>query len=294
MMKSKLLSGIDDLKVTNELKQRIFNAIKEDSIHTQKKFEKKRTSLIWAWGFALLVIFGISFVCLFSSPFRTNPKDFQSQANIIPLPTDKFEILENPPNSIYSSHFDYTPLAESAIFYFSDVITYAKVENLRWLRKRDTEGKYTLNTTLTPVTFEALTEWRTLATVRVIKAYKGSIEKGEALDILLPIAISDGLYVEDNQIIQNIKVGSEAFFFAQDNGIPKTYIDPDVTNLDIKDICRYSTRWGEEFVILKQGNKYIYSNTFSSLQSMHDNDDAILQNATFRQIEDMIKKYVTR
>jgi hypothetical protein len=316
MMKSELFSGLNELKASNELKRKILLSIKNDPVPAKDKPNRSRLRIALVAGFVMLIIAGVSVGYMlmenYRDPFKNENGSLVTQVKSSPSSNAKFEILDSPPQINYDFLMDYDPLSEDEVFRFADIIIYGQVEDFKWVK---INGRNYIENPNPPNFYDCF-RYQTIATVKVIKAYKGDIKKDDILEILLPVivygnkAVDKKIWVEDSAIVRNLEIGSRAFFFARDNTGKKIY--KDAWGFDLEDICKYSTQWGEEFVIAEKGDGYIYSSMFKTLQSARDIysntfepswTPGILENrsqlfehyiptATFEEIEDMIEKYV--
>ncbi|NLP15290.1 MAG: hypothetical protein GX383_12615 [Clostridium sp.] len=316
MMKSELFSGLNDLKASNELKRKILLSIKNDSVPAKDKPNRSRLRIALVAGFVMLIIAGISvgyrLLETYRDSFQNENGSLVTQVKSSPSSNAKFEILDSPPQIDCNFLMDYDPLSEGEVFRFADIIIFGQVKDFKWVKINSRNFIETLDTP----NFYDYFRYQTIATVKVIKAYKGDIEMDDTLEILLPVivygnkTVGNKIWAEDNTIAQNLEIDSRAFFFARDNTGKRIY--KDTWGFDLEDICKYSTEWGEEFIIAEKDDRYIYSGMFKTLQSARDiysnifepsctlgilenrsqSFECYIPTATFEEIEDMIEKYV--
>lgn len=222
MKKNELLSGMDNLKVDEALKQNILKRVKEDNNQPINKHAPNWLRIALPACFVVVAIVGVFvFTQINSSQIEINSS--HAQANSPILQSDKFEILENPPENISSIFRDYSPLSEVSVVKVADIIVYAQVENIKWIRKKNID----LVDNSKPLSLESMLRCRTILTLKLTKVYKGDAKKGETLEIMLPVAIpgkgegDDYLFIEDNSIVSKIKNTLQHFSLLTIIKVPK-------------------------------------------------------------------------
>lgn len=281
MMRNERFSGLDELKANDALKQQIIKNIKNDTDEPVKRKMRATRWIALAASFVLVVGVACVYWPKLIDDFTKDSYNLQGQNTGVSGQSDKFEILENPPENLPIGIFaDYQPLIEEQVFAFADIITYGQVVDLKWVK---TDMDYYID----------YLSYRTIVTVKVINQYKGDIKSEEEVEILLPVAISgeSNQWIEDNNIVTKLSVGSKAFFFAKESG-PEDYLESQKMGVLKKDVCKYSIQWGEEFVILQKGRDYIHSYMFKSLRRPGSEFEPSESKSSFSDVENMIKKYV--
>lgn len=93
-------------------------------------------------------------------------------------------------------------------------------------------------------------QYYSIATIKVEKSYKGDIESGSTVNILIPYAYQEGVSIEDSDTVEHLKVGMTGIFTPKVNdkiGIDDDFIQSGESRIVFADIAEYrfldGTRW---------------------------------------------------
>lgn len=106
--------------------------------------------------------------------------------------------------------------------------------------------------------FNGDTDYRALASFRVETVYRGPLQAGDEITVLLPCPIDDSVWVEDTDVISRLRVGMTGIF------MPIVYADNHIwsqngATLYLQDIADYGFADGERFAFLETEDGLVYA-----------------------------------
>lgn len=122
-------------------------------------------------------------------------------------------------------------------------------------------------------------EYRAIASIKIEKVYRGSVDIGSTVSVLLPCPIMRDLWVEDTDTVSSMREGMTGIF------MPMTYDDTSVykqngASLTLRDISDYGFADGERFAFLETENGLIFSRycyaSISDARTLDEIEDHIL------------------
>ncbi|TYQ15375.1 UNVERIFIED_CONTAM: hypothetical protein Cloal_1822 [Acetivibrio alkalicellulosi] len=253
-----------------------FNELHADPVLIEKTKkiiiqEKKPVVSFFQWKYVLVpsLVLLITISLWAGYPHLRSTPSEQAEGN------SYFTILNKPPEEIPQGLMDYQPLTQDQIFDFASIIVHAEITGFKWVRLENEREFF---------------RYRTIVTAKVLNSYKGDAVIGHEIEILLPVAIpgyggDDGVWIEDNMTVQSLKKGMNAFFFAKEFD-DQDYVGETQNRFPARDICKYGTQWGEEYILPEYNGTYTYfSDTFTSLKHLDNR-------ASFEEIESIIAQHI--
>jgi len=124
------------------------------------------------------------------------------------------------------------------------------------------------------IDFNGDKDYRAIARIEVKDVYHGKVSNGDVITVLLPCPIAGGIWVEDTDVISQLRVGMSGIF------MPRKYTATDTweqgnTILVLTDIADYGFGDGERFAFLETPNGLAYAEwgAFPSLPQNATLDD---------------------
>jgi len=123
------------------------------------------------------------------------------------------------------------------------------------------------------VSFNGLKNDMAIAIISVFDVYQGDIKKGDEIKILLPCSINNGIFIEDTDVISNMKEGMTGIFMPVIYD-ESSFMEINNETLYFTDLALYGLSDGERFVFLDNGDNLIYDrNSYPSLNYVQTLDE---------------------
>jgi hypothetical protein len=265
-MKSDRFSEFDSIKVSDTLKQKIMQQI--DSVSNVNPKSKRRIRLVVSTACLALVIITGSIITLQISDKTISSSDsIRTVSNHSNVPLTGIKIITNQPNISSTGSKSVGSMAalpsEDELYTFANTIFYGRAEGFKWVVLENEKDSFF--------------RYRTIVSVKILNNYKGDIQMGKTIDILLPISISgtgSGSGVEDNENASKLSKGSKAFFFVKKFNNEDTIMNGSTT-IKTRDICSYGTGWGNQYILPNENGKFNYIFTSSQELSFNAMEDTI-------------------
>ena len=113
--------------------------------------------------------------------------------------------------------------------------------------------------------FDGVILLRAIATVRVEKSYLGSCSEGDTVTILLPCPITEGYWVEDTDVIAQMREGYRGIFLLKDHGEDDYYITNNAALL-LSDAADYGFYDGFRFAFVETESGLVFDEVHEKLQ----------------------------
>lgn len=107
------------------------------------------------------------------------------------------------------------------------------------------------------VFFNLEPEYQALAQIRVEKVYRGELEAGQTITVLLPCPIVDGYWVEDTDVAAQLKEGMTGIFMPVAYTEDSVWIQSNVT-LKLRELAEYGFPDGLRFAFLETENGLVF------------------------------------
>lgn len=132
------------------------------------------------------------------------------------------------------------------------------------------------------IDFNQYKEYRAIAEIEVGKVYRGNIQPGDVLSVLLPCPIDTGIKVEDTDVISRIRVGTTGIFMPMEYNESSIWEQNGAT-LMLKDVSGYG---------FADGRRYVFLETDTGLIFAKDAYPSISDVTTLQEVENYVLKMI--
>lgn len=107
------------------------------------------------------------------------------------------------------------------------------------------------------IEYGAVKKYYTIATILVEKRYKGNIEEGKTLNVLVPCSYVDGICIQNSDTATHLTVGMTGIFtpIVCDDSGEKYYFKSEDNKIALSDIADYWLADGIKWGVLKNVDK---------------------------------------
>lgn len=249
-------SALDKVKFNENLDTKIINSLNTQT-PARKKFSSylNKKTVIPAAALCTLVLF-ISLTFLNKGEYIDLP---HSSGNI------SAEYIRKLPKNGANSSGDLVWLTEEELFtQYTSAAFKGTVEEIQNIK----------------IDFNDSINYRAIAKIKVEKTYKGKPVEGEVISVLLPCPIDTNLWVEDTDVISNLRVGVTGIFMpmAYDDTM---YWEENGAKLQLNDIAQYGLADGMRYAFLETDSGLIFERqayeSISSAKSLEEIEAYVLK-----------------
>ena len=121
---------------------------------------------------------------------------------------------------------------------------------------------------------DGATDYRSIVSIRVDEPIRGECSAGETVRVLSPVPLEDGWGVEDNDVLELLRVGTEGVF------MPVPYSENDTENLGegricLQDLAPYGFPNGICYAIVDNDGSLAHCDSMSGLQGSRSLAEAV-------------------
>ncbi|ETA79188.1 hypothetical protein [Youngiibacter fragilis] len=162
--------------------------------------------------------------------------------------------------------------------------------DLMWLSQEDIFNKWNtaiFSGTVTKlnnivISFKGDKAYRAIAEIKVDNIFRGAIDKGDTVSVLLPCPISGGMLMTGTEIISQLTLGSTGIFMPIEYD-GSAYWEQNGYTLKLQDVAPYGLADGMRFAFLKSGDGILFA---------RDMYPVISEAKTLEEIENYIRSMI--
>ncbi|HHX56287.1 MAG TPA: hypothetical protein GX705_08060 [Clostridiales bacterium] len=106
--------------------------------------------------------------------------------------------------------------------------------------------------------FDGMTEYRSIAKIKVDKVYRGEVREGDTVSILLPCPINTDVWVEDTGVVSAMREGLTGIFMPIKYN-EDSYIEMNKAKIHLKDLTEYGFFDGERYAFIEASDELIFA-----------------------------------
>jgi hypothetical protein len=153
--------------------------------------------------------------------------------------------------------------------------------DLMWLSQEDIFNKWNtaiFSGTVTKldnivIDFNGDKSYRAIAEIRVDKIYRGDINKGDTVSVLLPCPIGEGIKMTGTEIISQLTVGSYGIFMPIEYD-ESAYWEQNAYTLKLQDVAPYGLADGMRFAFIESEDGIVFaSNMYPAISEAKTLED---------------------
>ncbi len=110
------------------------------------------------------------------------------------------------------------------------------------------------------IDFNGSRECRAIAEIRVEKVYRGSCSVGDTVSVLLPCALTEGVWVEDTEVVSRMRAGMTGIFMPMIYGGDSVW-EQNGAVLALQDIADYGFADGTRYAFLETEEGLVFDRT---------------------------------
>jgi hypothetical protein len=228
------------------------NGIDDDIIEETEKVRgnartKRNRKRFWIGGAAFAVCFAAVLLAVFLAP---EPGRQQSQNDQIVLSERSSGVTVRYAEGAegqegISSSSSLIALTEEELFTYHDTAvfrgTVAEIRNIE-------------------IDFNGSRECRAIAEIRVEKVYRGPCGEGDTVSVLLPCPVSEGVWVEDTEVVSRMRPGMAGIFMPMIYGGDSVW-EQNGAVLALQDIADYGFADGTRYAFLETEEGLVFDRT---------------------------------
>lgn len=123
------------------------------------------------------------------------------------------------------------------------------------------------------INFNGIKQYKAIAKIKVIKTFRGNCSENDILSVVLPAAVNNNIWSEDNETVSLMREGMTGIFMPVQYD-ENSFLSRNGSTLYWKDIADYGLVDGARFAFLQTDNGLIFSNRdYPSISNMKSLDD---------------------